>query len=89
MYRLLKKRAIALVMMLIMIITLVSANEVSAKTSKKAVPALKESSATLYVKGKYATEYQIEIENLVSGATVTYESSDEKIATVKVISHLR
>ena len=81
MSRLLRKRAIALLLMLVMIITLIPTAEVSAKT-KKNVPVLKESSATLYIKGKFKSEYQVNLENLSSDATVSYKSSDESTVTV-------
>ncbi len=79
--RWLKTRGIALLMALAMIITLCPAGEVSAKTAKK-TPALKESSATLYLKGDYVGKYQIQPINLADDAQISFKSSDRKIAKV-------
>lgn len=77
------RRTIAFVMFLAMIITLLPVADVNAKTAKKAkVPVLAESSATLYLKGDYRTSYQLQIENLADGATVSYKSGNTKVAKV-------
>lgn len=77
-----KKRGLALILVLVMIITVFPVQDVRAKTSKNAVPALAKSSVTLYLKSKYSTDYQLQIDNMASDATVTYKSSNKKIARV-------
>lgn len=86
-----KKRLIAVIMLLVMLVCTVPASEVSAKSSAKTTtsvtktkkaPALKNDSATLYLQGSYATPYSILIDNLSESAKVTYKSSKKSVATV-------
>ncbi len=77
-----RTRIIALAMLMVMIISMLPVSEVSAKTTKKAGPVLRENSAVLYLKDKYATSCQLQIDNAASNAEITYKSSNSKVATV-------
>lgn len=76
------RKAIAIVLVLAMIITVLPTMDASAKTAGKSVPVLNEDGITLYLKDSYATSYGIQIENLSSNAKVTFKSSNKKVATV-------
>lgn len=76
------RRGLALLLVLVIFISLFQTTEASAKKTGKSVPVLKEDSVTLYLKGEYATQYAIQIENLPSKAKVTYTTSDAKVAAV-------